>query len=424
MSDDVSGSPPAEEAIGSRRRVSDMFRALHERNFALFWTGQLVSGTGTWMQTVAMAWLVLTISKSAAVLGLVTMLQFLPMLLFVLPAGVVADRISKWKILLAAQSLAALQAIVLGSLLLEGTPEIWQLAVLAAALGLSNAFNNPAQQAFIAEMVGGSLTADAVAVNSVQFNATRMIGSGLGGVAVAQLPAYAVFFINGASFGASLLALVLMRRSDLRKVHGENAKGLGALREGLGFAFRTPPVFFILGSVAIVGTLGFNWPVAGPLIADRLLGIGPDGFGALMSALGVGSLAAGLGLVVFGGGTEHRIIASGALLAVFLTGLGISPSYPLSLALMFLAGLSGTTFTTTVNARLQSLVPDRLRGRIMSLFVLLLIGSTPVGASLLGLGAETLGATATLVLFGVSSGLGLGVMVLVHRLRTVGRDER
>jgi MFS family permease len=141
------------------------------------------------MQTVAMAWLVLQVSKSAAVLGLVTMLQFLPMLLFVLPAGVVADRLPKWRILMAAQSLAALQALVLGALLLFGSPQIWQLCILASTLGLSNAFNNPTQQAFIAEMVGRSLTADAVAMNSVQFNATRMIGSGLGGLAVAQLPA-------------------------------------------------------------------------------------------------------------------------------------------------------------------------------------------------------------------------------------------
>ena len=392
-----------------------MLRALHERNFALFWAGQLVSGTGTWMQTVAMAWLVLQISKSAAVLGLVTMLQFLPMLLFVLPAGVIADRSSKWKILLAAQSLAALQALVLGALLLTGTPEIWQLCLLAVMLGLSNAFNNPAQQAFIAEMVGKSLTADAVALNSLQFNATRMIGSGLGCLAISQLPAYAVFFINGASFSASLLALVLMRRSELRNVQGKQPKARGALREGLAFAVRTPAAAFILGMLAIVGTLGFNWPVAAPLIADQLLGSGPAGFGALMAALGAGSLAAGAGLVIIGSGKERTIITSAAMLAAFLTGLGLSRSYPLSVVLMFLAGLAGITFATTVNSRLQDLVTDRLRGRVMSIFVLLLIGSTPLGASLLGLGAQTLGAGATLVIFGTATWLGLAVMVALHR---------
>jgi len=167
--------------------------------------------------------------------------------------------------------------------------------------------------------------------------------------------------------------------------------------------------------LAIVGTLGFNWPVAAPLIADQLLGSGPAGFGALMAALGAGSLAAGAGLVIIGSGKERTIITSAAMLAAFLTGLGLSRSYPLSVVLMFLAGLAGITFTTTVNSRLQDLVTDRLRGRVMSIFVLLLIGSTPLGASLLGLGAQTLGAGATLVIFGTATWLGLAVMVALHR---------
>lgn len=211
-----------------------------------------------------------------------------------------------------------------------------------------------------------------------------------------------------------------MRRSELRRVQGERSRRRGALREGLEFAFRTPAVFFILGMLAIVGTFGFNWPVAAPLIADELLGAGPSGFGALMSALGAGSLIAGTALVALGGGKERRIIASGASLAVFLTGLGVSRSYPVSLVLMFFAGVTGTIFTTTVNTRLQGLVPDRLRGRVMSLFVLLLIGSTPVGASLLGVGAETLGAAATLAIFGAATGIGLAVMAVVHRVRMTG----
>jgi MFS family permease len=390
-------------------------RVLRERNFALFWAGQLISGTGTWMQTVAMAWLVLEISKSPGILGTVTMLQFLPLLLFALQAGVLADRLPKRGLLLATQSLAALQALVLGILTVTGTPQIWQLAALAFTLGLSNAFNNPAQQAFIPELEGRDLVPDAVAMNSLQFNATRMVGFALGGLALAQISAAAVFFINAASFAASLAALLLMHPRALQTPMGRKA-GRGALREGLRYTVRTAPVLFVLASLAVVGTFAFNWPVAGPLIAQDLLGVGAAGFGALMGAFGAGSLVAGAGLIILPGARERRIVIAGGALAAVLIALGASRSYPLSLALMGAAGVSATVFTTTVNTRLQTLVPDRLRGRVMSLFVLLLAGSTPVGATLLGWGSDAFGISATTIAFGAVTAAGLAILVWRRRL--------
>ncbi|GAB2732624.1 MFS transporter [Sinomonas soli] len=400
--------PPA------RRRPEDMVRVLRVPNFALFWTGQLVSGTGTWMQTVAMAWLVLQISHSPGVLGTVTMLQFLPMMLFTLPAGVLADRVPKRRLLLATQGLAALQAVVLGAVALAGTPRIWVLAVMAFVLGLSNAFNNPTQQAFLPELVGRALLPDAVTMNSIQFNGTRMVGSALGGLVLAQSSAAAVFLLNAASFLASLAALLLLRGAALHPPTGERP-GRRALREGLVYTFRTPAVLFVLASLAVVGTFGFNWPVAGPLIAQDLLGVGADGFGALMGAFGAGSLLAGAGLIVLGVGGRRRMVAAAAVLAVVLVALGVSRSYPVSVALMVLAGVSGTVYTTTANSTLQRAVPDRLRGRVMSLFVLLMAGSTPIGATLLGWGADAFGIAATIIGFGTVTAAGLLALVIRRR---------
>lgn len=414
---DSTGPPAAGREPGAPppRRAADLLRALRVRNYALFWTGQLISGTGTWMQMVAMAWLVLDISGSAAVLGLVTTMQFLPLLMFVLPAGVLADRLPKRRIMLAAQALATVQALLLGFLALAGSPQIWQLALLAFTLGVSNAFNNPAQQAFVPEMVGPTLVPDAVAMNSVQFNSSRMIGFALGGLVVAHFSAAAVFFINAASFAAALGALLALRSGELRVSRVGPARR-GALREGLRYVMHTPAVLFVLGALAVVGTFGYNWPVAAPLLARDVLNVESVGFGALMSAFGAGSLVAGVGLVVVGGSNDRRMITSGGALALILILLGISRSYPVSLGLMVLAGLTGTVFTTTVNTRLQGLAPDRLRGRVMSLFVLLLAGTTPFGSALLGFGAEAFGVSATIIGFGVITLAGLaGLLVLRAR---------
>jgi len=390
------------------------------RNFALFWTGQLVSGTGSWMQLVAMAWLVLDISRSPATLGWITTLQFLPILLFALPAGVLADRVSKRGLLIAAQTLAAIQALLLGVLATIGTPQIWQLGLLGFTLGVSNAFTYPTQQAFVSELVDPPLVPQAVALNSIQFNITRMVGSALGGLAIASFAAGAVFFINAASFAASLGALLAMRPAQLRTPAVQTARR-GALREGVNYAVRTPAVLFVLGALAVVGTLGFNWPVAAPLLARDVLGVEAVGLGALMAAFGAGALVAGLALALLGGASERRLVGAGAVLGLVLVMLGLSHSYVLSLVLMGLAGVSGTVFTTTANTRLQLLSPDRLRGRVMSLFVLFMAGSTPIGASLLGISATAFGVPMAMVVFGLAT---VGVLALLLVWRAASESTR
>ena len=392
-----------------------MLRVLRVRNFRLFWAGQLVSGTGTWMQTVAVAWLVLQISHSPVTLASVTALQFLPMLLFALPAGALADRVDKRTLLLAAQTLALGQALLLGVLVTVSSPRVWQLALLAIALGVSNAINNPAQQAFVSELVGPEMVPQAVALNSAQFNAARMVGSALGGVAVAYLGVAAVFYLNAASFAATLAALLAMSTAQLHAATKRRA-GPGAVREGLRYALHTPPVLFVLVTLAVVGTFGFNWPVAAPLIAREVLNLHAVGFGTLMGAFGAGALAAALVLAAVRGGSERRIVTAGALLALVLLLLGWSHSYPVSLGLMGLAGATGTVFTTTANSRLQLLVPDQLRGRVMSLFVLLMAGTTPIGTYLLGHVAAAWGVPASMTIFGAATIVGLSATIAYRTL--------
>ena len=403
-------------------RWSDAILALRIRNFRLFWFGQLVSGIGTWMQTVALAWLVVEQTHSPVALGTITMLQFLPILLFSLPAGVVADRIPKRRLMIGAQTLAALQALALGVLVAVGWTPLWALGVLAFVLGLTMAFNNPAQQAFVSEMVEPSMVPGAIALNSAQFNGARMLGSALGGVAVAQFGVAFVFFVNATSFTAALGALAAMRARELHspKPRPRQPK---ALRDGFGYALHTPPVLFVLVCLAVVGTVGFNWPVALPLIATDVLGVQAVGFGLLFAAFGVGSLAAAVALTYTRAPSERRLAGSGVALAVLLVLLGVSHSYAATAALMVLAGVSGTMFTTTANTRLQLIVPDQLRGRIMSMFVLLMGGSTPIGSYVLGYLAATLGISHSMVVFGVVCALGVFAAVSYRSMHPTAEGD-
>lgn len=404
-------------------RWGDAILALRIRNFRLFWFGQLVSGIGTWMQAVALAWLVLQQTRSPVALGTITIFQFLPILLFSLPAGVVADRIPKRRLMIGAQALAALQALALGVLVSVGWTPLWALGALAFVLGLTIAFNTPAQQAFVPEMVGAPMVPGAIALNSAQFNGARMLGSALGGLAVARFGVAWVFFANATSFLAALGALVAMHARELHvpkaRPHQPNA-----LRDGVRYALHTPSVSFVLVCLAVVGTLGFNWPVALPLLATEVLGLQAVGFGLLFGAFGVGSLAAAIALTYTRAPSERRLAASGLALAVLLVLLGVSHSYVATAVLMVLAGSIGTIFTTTANTRLQLITPDQLRGRVMSMFVLLMGGSTPIGSYVLGHLAAAIGISHSMVVFGLVCAVGvLGAVRARSHHSTAGEDR-
>ncbi len=407
---------PVGDAAPGRRDLRDTFIALSVRNFRLFWFGQLISLCGTWMQTVGQAWLVLNLTGSAFAVGTVTTLQFLPITLLVLFGGVIADRVPKRRFLVITQTSALIQAVVLGVLVATGTVRIWHVYLLATALGLTNAFDNPTRQAFVPELVGKDLVPNAVPLNSTLFNAARIVGPAIGGVTIAVFGVAGTFFLNAASFVPVIIALLMIRTSELFPVERGSGRIVAQLREGVSFAFRTPSVLLILIIMAFVGTFGYNFQTELPLLARFVLNVGSIGFGAMTAVLGVGSLVAALGIAYSRRADERQIVFGGLVFSLLLILVGLSHWFAVTLILLILMGFFGIIFTASANTRLQLLSPGYLRGRVMSLYVLLFAGSTPIGAFLMGNVAEKLGVQAAIVLFGAISAAGV-VLALLYRLR-------
>ncbi len=394
-----------------------MVAALRVPAFAWYWSGQLVSVIGTWSQVVAVSWLVLDLTHSAIALGTITLLQTLPILAFALPGGVIADRVPRRRLLIATQAALAAQAIALGLLVALHLATLWEIGLLSFVLGTANALNGPAQQAFVPELVGRDLVPDAVALNSVQFNTARMIGGAAGGLAVAAWGVSGALFFNAATFLPILVVLMVIRAAHPAPPPAARASVLADLRAGLGYALRTKPVRRVVLVLGVVGLLGYNWQVAVPLIARFMLHRQVTGYGALMSALGAGSLAAAILLARDQRASEHRLMAGAVALGAVLVALGLSYSYPASLALLAVGGFAGLVATITANTRLQMLTPDELRGRVMGIYVLLMGGTTPIGAFAFGEIAGHLSTGDALIAFGATTVLTVSAIWL-HRRET------
>ena len=388
-----------------------VYASLRVRNYRLFWISQLISLTGTWMQVLAQSWLVLSLTHSPQALGIVTMLQFLPLTLLVLFAGVIADRVPKRRFLVFTQSAAMLQALVLGILVTAGVVHLWHIYILAALLGLNNSFDNPTRQAFVPEMVGRDLVPNAVALNSALFNAARVVGPAIAGITIATIGIDGTFFLNAASFLPVIGALLLMRTRELQPVSRAPAQAdvLGQVREGLQFAFGSRRVLLIIILLAVIGTFGYNFTVALPLLAQFVLHVGSVGFGVMTSVLGIGSLAAALTMAYTHRATERQLLLGAGAFSLILILVGLSHWFVLSLFLLAVLGYAGITFTATANTRMQLSAPDHLRGRVMSLYVLLFVGTTPLGSFLLGQTADGLGVQTAIVLFGAISAIGVAL---------------
>ena len=393
--------------------------------YRLYWASQLASGIGTWAQSIAQSWLVLQMTGSPFALGTITTLQFLPMMVFPLIGGVIADRLPRRRLLIATQTGAMIQALVLGALVWSGRVQYWEVGALALTLGLTNAFGNPAQQALVPEIVGPGLVGNAVALNSIQFNVARLFGGAVGGVAVAVLGISPTLFLNALSYIPAIAVLLSIRPAHSR-VSRPAAGHVGTqVSAGLRYALGDRSIRRTLALFGVVGLLGFNWSVATPLLAVSL-GAGAAGFGTLMSAFGAGSLLAGIALMRSGEVSERRLAVGGLALGAILVLLGLSPVYGVGLALMVTAGLAGVTASVSANTRLQLLATDEYRGRVMSLFVLLMGGTTPIGALLLGSIAEAWGIKTGLVIFGALTAAGIALILVADRngepVRNVNRD--
>jgi len=396
------------------------FRALRNRNYRLFYAGQVISLSGTWMQTIAQALLVLQITDSKVALGTVTMLQFLPITIFVLFAGVIADRVPKRNFILLTQSLAMAQALILAALVWSGNVQLWHVYVLALVLGLANAFEQPTRQAFVVEMVGKQDLMNAVALNSGMFNAARLVGPAIGGMIIAVFGLKWAFLLNGLSFIPVIAALLMMNLSQLYPVARRDAGGhpLAELREGLSYSFRTPPVLLIIILVAIVGTFGYNFTVMLPLIARYVLDRGSAGLGFMTAAVGLGALISALLLARRERASKQTLFAGGAAFTIMLMATALSQWYLVTLAALFLLGIANTAFAATANTSLQLATPDHLRGRVMGLYMLLFAGSTPIGGFLTGYMAEHLGVSTAIAVNATICGAGValgGAYYLRHR---------
>ncbi|MDI3316963.1 MAG: MFS transporter [Bacillota bacterium] len=365
--------------------MSGAFSALRHRNFQLFFAGQTVSLVGTWMQNVGQGWLVLQLSDSPWVLGMVSALQFVPFLIFSLVAGALVDRMAKRRLLVATQSTLALLALVLGLLTLSGQVRVWHVMVLAFLTGTVQSFDNPGRQAFLVEMVGREDLMNAISLNSSTFNGARLVGPAVAGLVIGAAGAGWAFLLNAASFVAVIAGLLMMRLEPGRErpVHAPLLKEVVG---GLDYVRKTPAVLVTILLIGVISTFALNFNVLMPVFARYTLRAGPEIYGYLMSAMGSGALAGGLVLAYLSRwGPRREILLGGALL--FTTGvtvLGFVRQFVPAMLLLFLIGFAMIGYTATSNSTIQVTVPDQLRGRVMSLYVMVLNGVAPVGALFVG----------------------------------------
>jgi MFS family permease len=389
--------------------LAGSFRALRHRNFRLFLGGQIVSLVGTWMQQVALGWLVYRLTRSAFLLGLVGFAGQIPSL-FVSPfAGVWADRWNRHRMIVATQALSMLQALVLAALVLSGVVRVWHVLALSLFLGLVNAFDVPARQSFLVEMVGGRQDlANAIALNSSTFNAARLVGPAVAGAMIAAFGEGVVFLVNGLSYVAVIAALLAMRVPPRPPLAGAAAPAWQDLQEGVAYVRRSGPIRAILLLVSLVSLAGASYSVLMPVFAVDVLKGDAHTLGFLMGSIGVGALCGALLLAARRTvrGLGRYIVAAVAVFGASLAGFSLSRSLPLSLLLVGLAGFGLMVQMAASNTILQTIVHDDKRGRVMSFYAAAFMGTMPVGSLLAGGLAGVIGAPRTLQLGGAACLLG------------------
>jgi MFS family permease len=401
--------------------LSPTFRALRNPNYRLYLAGSVVSNTGTWMQRVAQDWLVLSLPGTGGTeLGLTTGLQFLPVLLLAPYAGVVADRFPKRALLQVTQAAMAVSSLLLGLIAVTGHAQVWEVYVLAFVFGIGSAFDAPARQSFVSEMVGRDDLTNAVGLNSAAFNTARLAGPGLAGLLIGALGGGArasgwVILLNAVSYVAVIWQL---RRMDARLLHSPELRGRtpGMLIEGVRYVRSQPKMLMILVLVFFAGTFGMNFQITSALMATQVYGKGAGEFGLLGSALAVGSLAGALL-------AARRVRIRLRLLVLAATGFGVAeivagllPSYVAFAAFAPVIGFCTLTLLNSANATMQLESDPALRGRVMALYMTVVMGGTPLGSPLIGLIGEHLGARWTLLTGGVLVLVGVVVALLVLRV--------
>lgn len=373
-----------------RRAGAKTFQALRVRNFRLYFVGQIVSVSGTWMQTVALGLLILSdhLHGNGVDVGAATALQYVPMLLFGTWGGVVADRVNKRNLLMVTQGAAGVLALALAMLTAFDVIRMWEVFFLATLLGVANLFTNPTRQAFVSEMVGRELLPNAVSLNSVLMNSARVLGPAIGGVLIYTIGFAACFYVNAASYVAVIVALALMRQSELAAT-GRVSRAKGQVREALRYAWSDPGLRDPLLAMAIVGTLAFNFTTTLPLLAEYTFHGGAGTYSTFTVAMGTGAVVGGLVVA-------HRSRPTMGLLGKIGIGFGcmialvalLPTETATTIALVFM-GVCSIAFIATANATVQLTADPAMRGRVMSLYAIAFLGSTPIGAPLMGWISDT-----------------------------------
>jgi len=388
-----------------------LFRALRHRNYRLFISGQLISLIGTWMQTVGESWLVYRLTGSAVLLGAVGFANRIPVLLFSTVGGAVADRYNRHHIVIATQVASMCLAGLLAFLTLTGRVQVWHLMAIAVSLGMVNAFDIPARQSLVAQLVSREDLPNAIALNSTIFNGARVVGPAIAGVLVATVGEGWCFFANATSYVAVIIGLLIMRVSRLQQA-GRPASALAHVAEGFRFVAGSRPIRALLLLLGLVSLMGTPYSVLMPIIADQRFHAGARGMGILMGAAGVGALIGALSLArrttLQGYGRSVALSAAG--LGTSLVAFSLVRSFWLGALLLLPVGYGMMTQMAATNTLIQSMVPDALRGRVMATYSMMFMGMAPVGALLAGALAERLGASITVGLGGcfcIAGGLAL-----------------
>jgi MFS family permease len=383
--------------------IERTFSSLKVRNFRYFFAGQSVSLVGTWMQSVTQTWLVFVRTHSGVQVGLVVALQTLPILVLGPFGGTIADRFGKYRILFYTQGLAGLQALLLAGLDLSGHLQLWELYLIAVSLGLINTVDNPTRQTFIMEMVGRDQLVNAVTLNSVMVNAARAVGPAIAGILIASVGSGWCFLLNGVSFGFVLAALAMMDKSELSPAP-RSTTIRGQLTEGFRYVGRTPVVRDALIMMALVGCLTYEFQTSLPLIAGNTFHGDSRTYGYLTACMGIGAVVGGLVVAGRQARGPRRLVITAAVFGLFVLLAAVSPSLILEEIVLLFVGACSVTFLATGNTTLQLASEPSMRGRVMSLWSVAFLGSTPIGGPIVGLVGSSLGARYS---------LGLGALAAV-----------
>ena len=408
---------------GSSSRVRTTLRALRHRNFQLFFAGQLISLIGTWMQNVAQSWLVYRLTGSSALLGMVGFAGQIPVFLFAPIGGLIADRHSRHRIVVATQASALLLAFILAALTLSGRVQVWHIFVLAALLGVVNAFDIPARQSFLVEMVGRDDLINAIALNSSMFNGARIIGPAVAGILVAAIGEGWCFFANGVSYIAVIIGLLLMTVTPPARAI-QKGSAVRHIIDGFRFATHTGPIRALLLLLGLVSATGMPYAVLMPVFADHIFHSGARGLGILMGFSGVGALLGALMLATRQGvhGLGRWVAVSCGLFGASLVLFSLSRSFWIAAFALIPVGFAMMTQMGASNTLIQSMTPDHLRGRVMSVYSMMFMGMAPLGALLAGVTAQRFGAPFTVAAGGVIAiagavAFGLGLPALRSEAR-------